>query len=92
MKNLVYYLAIWYIIWQLVILYGHFIFYGHLVYISQLGSILEGLEMENVGIFFGFFVYFMAVWYIFFNVVLLHKDKSGNPGGIEADCRMGTAL
>jgi hypothetical protein len=31
---------------------------------SQLGSILEGLAMENVGIFYGNLVYFTAIWSI----------------------------
>jgi hypothetical protein len=49
--------------------------------------------MENVGIFYGPFVYFtalwfflyghlvffMAIWYIFPSFGILYKDKSGNP-------------
>jgi hypothetical protein len=31
---------------------------------SQFGSILEGLAREDVGIFYGHFVYFTAKWYI----------------------------
>jgi hypothetical protein len=30
---------------------------------SQLGLILNGLEMENVGIFYDHLVYYMAIWY-----------------------------
>jgi hypothetical protein len=32
---------------------------------SQLGKILEGLRMENVGIFYAHLEYIMAIWYIF---------------------------
>jgi hypothetical protein len=31
---------------------------------SQLGKILEGLLIEDVGVFRGHFVYFTAKWYI----------------------------
>jgi hypothetical protein len=31
---------------------------------SQFGYILEGLEMENVGIFYDHLEYFKAIWYI----------------------------
>jgi hypothetical protein len=31
---------------------------------SQFGKILEGLGMENVGIFYGHSEYFTAIWYI----------------------------
>jgi hypothetical protein len=31
---------------------------------SQFGLILEEIEMEDVGIFYGHFVYFTAIWYI----------------------------
>jgi hypothetical protein len=31
---------------------------------SKLGFILEGVEMENVGIFSGHLEYIMAIWYI----------------------------
>jgi hypothetical protein len=30
----------------------------------QFGKILEGLAMEDVGIFYGHLVYFMAIWSI----------------------------
>jgi hypothetical protein len=49
---------------------------------SKFGSILEGLEMENVGIFYGPLEYSMAVWYIFGNLVflgILYHEKSGKP-------------
>jgi hypothetical protein len=32
---------------------------------SQVGFILEGLGMENVGIFYGHLVHFLVIWYIF---------------------------
>jgi hypothetical protein len=31
---------------------------------SHFGEILEGLEMENVGIFYGHLEYVLAIWYI----------------------------
>jgi hypothetical protein len=31
---------------------------------SQFGKVLEGLAMEDVGIFCGHLVYFMAIWQI----------------------------
>jgi hypothetical protein len=31
---------------------------------SQFGLILEGLAMEDIGIFYGHLVYFEAIWYI----------------------------
>jgi hypothetical protein len=31
---------------------------------SQLGQIFEGLVMDDVGLFYGVLVYFMAMWYI----------------------------
>jgi hypothetical protein len=31
---------------------------------SQFGQILEGLEMENVGIFYGYLENITAIWYI----------------------------
>jgi hypothetical protein len=31
---------------------------------SQFGYILEGLAMEDVGMFYGHLVYFTAYWYI----------------------------
>jgi hypothetical protein len=60
---------------------------------SRFGSILEGLEMENVGIFYDRLEYFTAIWYnlwpfgiaynhlVYFpNLVCLGQEKSGNPG------------
>jgi hypothetical protein len=52
------------------------------------GYILEGLGMENVGIFYDHLEYFtviryimyMAVWYGFPFLVCLDLEKSGNPG------------
>jgi hypothetical protein len=41
---------------------------------SQLGKILEGLGMENAGIFYGHLEYFTVIWYIllpFGNVVVI---------------------
>jgi hypothetical protein len=39
--------------------------------------------MENVGIFYGHFVYFvvylMVIWYIFTRIDILYKENSGNP-------------
>jgi hypothetical protein len=59
---------------------------------NQFGKILEGLAMENVGIFYVHLVHFTAIWYILwpfgiFKVILvyfsrfgmLHQEKSGNP-------------
>jgi hypothetical protein len=31
---------------------------------SKFGQILDGLRMENAGIFYGHLVYFTAIWYI----------------------------
>jgi hypothetical protein len=36
--------------------------------------------MEDIGIFNGHLVYFVAFWYIFPRFGMLHKGKSGNPG------------
>jgi hypothetical protein len=60
---------------------------------SQFGSILEGLAMEDVEIFFdiwsilrpfqifyGHSVYFMVICYIFPRVGIVHQEQSGNPG------------
>jgi hypothetical protein len=60
---------------------------------SQFGYILEGLEMEIAGIFYGHLEYFTVIWYVlwvFGNVVviwyifprfgILCQEKSGNPG------------
>jgi uncharacterized membrane protein YuzA (DUF378 family) len=59
---------------------------------SRFGLILEGLEMEKVGIFFGHSEYITAILYIlwpFCNLVaigyifphfgMLRQEKSGNP-------------
>jgi hypothetical protein len=35
--------------------------------------------MEDVGIFYGHLVYFMAIWYIFPCFGMLYQEKSGNP-------------
>jgi hypothetical protein len=61
--------------------------------ISQLGSILEGLVMEDVGISNGYLVflrlldifyehllYFLVIWYIYPRFGMLYQEKSGNPG------------
>jgi hypothetical protein len=47
---------------------------------------LDGLSLEDVGIFFGHLVYFTAAGYIlqqfgifYGRLVYLHQDKSGNP-------------
>jgi hypothetical protein len=54
---------------------------------------LEGLAVEDVGIFYGHFenypaiwyfcvhlVHFVAIWYIFPRFGILYQEKSGNPG------------
>jgi hypothetical protein len=59
---------------------------------SQFEYMLEGLEMENVGIFYGHLEYSIAIWYIlrpFGHLValwyifplfgILCQEKSGNP-------------
>jgi hypothetical protein len=59
---------------------------------SQFGKILEGLATEDVGIFYGHFVYFtseryifghsvhfVVIWYIFPSFCMLYREKSGNP-------------
>jgi hypothetical protein len=58
---------------------------------------LEGLAIEDVGVFYGLFFYFKTIWYIlwpfgtyilslfgiFFTVSgILYQEKSGNPGHI----------
>jgi hypothetical protein len=61
---------------------------------SKFGLILERLITENVGIFYGHFEYFTAIWYYlwpFGTVVvicynfprfgIMCQEKSGNPGG-----------
>jgi hypothetical protein len=60
----------------------------------QFGKILEGLAMENVGIFYVHLVHFTAIWYMYFVAIwyilklfwyifprfgMLHQEKSGNP-------------
>jgi hypothetical protein len=61
---------------------------------SQFGSILEGLSLENVDIFYGHWKYFtgLGMWYfmtifyilcsygIFSGLGIIYKEKSGNPG------------
>jgi hypothetical protein len=39
------------------------------------GYVLEGLGMENFGIFYVHFLYFMVIWYI---LPVLYQEKSGN--------------
>jgi hypothetical protein len=56
---------------------------------------LEGIAIEDVGIFYGHLVYFTAIWCIskpfgifYGNLVyfsrfgMLYQGKSGNPGGV----------
>jgi hypothetical protein len=65
------------------------------------GKFLEGLSMEDVGIFYVNLVYFTAIWYIlwpfgifyefwyiFSPFGMLYQEKSGNPG--RDQCRKGT--
>jgi hypothetical protein len=53
---------------------------------------LEGLAIEDVGVFYGQFVYLLAIWYIvlpigtffghlvyFSRFGMLYREKSGNP-------------
>jgi hypothetical protein len=40
---------------------------------------LEGLAIEDVGLFNDHLVYFMDIWYIFPRFGMLYKEKSGNP-------------
>jgi hypothetical protein len=54
---------------------------------QKFGYILEGLEMENVCIFYDHLEYFMAIWYnlcsfgiLFPFLVCLDQEQSGNPG------------
>jgi hypothetical protein len=35
--------------------------------------------MEDVGIFYGHWVYFAVIWYIFPVFGMLYQEKSGNP-------------
>jgi hypothetical protein len=37
---------------------------------SEFGNILEGHEMENVGLFFGHLECFTTIWYMYFMVIL----------------------
>jgi hypothetical protein len=64
---------------------------------SQFRFIFEGAEMENLGIFFGHFWYFKAIWvflmpfgvfcdYLVHIFGMLHRLKSGNPAP-ETHCR-----
>jgi hypothetical protein len=49
----------------------------------NLGTILEGLGLEYVGIFYGHLVWFVAVWYSLWPFGIfsrLDQEKSGNPG------------
>jgi hypothetical protein len=59
---------------------------------SQVGNILEGLGMDNVGIFwailnclrsldifYGPWVQFVKIWYMFSRFGMLYQAKSGNP-------------
>jgi hypothetical protein len=55
---------------------------------SQIGQILEGLALEDVGIFYGQLVHFtvfccilwtLVIWYIFSRFGILYEEKSGNP-------------
>jgi hypothetical protein len=61
---------------------------------SQFGYILEGLAIEDVGVFYahliylfyGNLIYFMAIWYIFQTIWYIfwqfgvsYQEKSGNP-------------
>jgi hypothetical protein len=54
---------------------------------SQFGHILEGLALEDVGMFYGLLAYFAAIWYVvrpfgvfYGHLVYFPLDKSGNPG------------
>jgi hypothetical protein len=59
----------------------------------QFGNILEGIGMKNVGIFYDYWEYFTAIWYVLWQfvtfsvicyifpiLVRLDQEKSGNPG------------
>jgi hypothetical protein len=71
---------------------------------SQSGQLLEGLTMENVGIFYGHMEYFTAMCYIFWlfgNLVVIYyiftrfgtvcQEISGNPE-VERFCQVGHRL
>jgi hypothetical protein len=52
----------------------------------QFGQILEGIAMEDIGIFYGHLVHFTVFWYIFVVIWnffprfgISYQDKSGNP-------------
>jgi hypothetical protein len=52
---------------------------------SQFGSILVGIKIEDVGIFYGhlvnfpaILVYFMAIWYISPRFGMFYQEKSGS--------------
>jgi hypothetical protein len=45
----------------------------------KIGYILEGLEMESVGIFNGFLTTFNDHLVYFANFGIFHQEKSGNP-------------
>jgi hypothetical protein len=66
---------------------------------SKFGSILEGIEMEHIGIFYGHLEYIMAIWYIiwpfggilvyyFTRFGILYNEKYGNPGHKVQRCRL----
>jgi hypothetical protein len=46
---------------------------------SRFESILEGLEMEEVGIFYCHLVYFVKIWYTCVPFWYAVPKKSGNP-------------
>jgi hypothetical protein len=52
----------------------------------QFGQILEGIAMEDIGMFYGPLVHFTVFWYIFVVIWnffprfgISYQDKSGNP-------------
>jgi hypothetical protein len=69
---------------------------------SRFGQILEGLAMEDVGVFYVHLVYFMAIWYILWPFGIfyacfkyiprfgeLYQEKSGIPGeSPSSDCEV----
>jgi hypothetical protein len=46
---------------------------------SQFGYILEGLAIEDVGIFYGDLLYFTAIWYILWSFGILFGDMAHFP-------------
>jgi hypothetical protein len=52
-KMLLYFMAIWYILWPFCIFYGHLVYFMAILYI-----------LWYFGIFYGTLVYFMVLWYI----------------------------